>query len=52
MEKRSKRPSLPEVEKFKRQFEQKYHRKMTEEEVRMFVLIEKLLLKPPEEERQ
>lgn len=50
MEKISNRPSLPEVQKFKRQFEQKYHRKMTPDELRIFELIEKLLLNPPEED--
>ncbi len=49
MEKLSKRPNLPDLAKFKRQFEEKYRRKMTLDEARTFQLIEKLLLDPPEE---
>ena len=49
MEKLPHRPSLPELYKFERQFEQKYGRKMTADERRTFHAIEKLLLNPPEE---
>jgi len=51
MEKIPNRPDLPEIEKFKRQFEEKYGRRMKPEEVRVFQLIEKLLMNPPEEEK-
>jgi len=52
MEKIPKRPDLPAIEKFKRQFEEKYGRPMKAEEVRVFQLIEKLLMNPPEEEKK
>jgi len=52
MEKLKGRPNLPELEIFKHQFEQKYGRKMTPDEARMFSYIEKLLLHPPEEENE
>lgn len=50
MENQKGRPSLPELEKFARQFEMKYGRKMTEDERRWFKATEELLKNPHEEE--
>ncbi|HZP62625.1 MAG TPA: hypothetical protein VFB28_04345 [Terriglobales bacterium] len=52
MEKISNRPDLPEIDRFKRQFEEKYGRRMKPDEIRVFQLIEKLLMNPPEEGKE
>ena len=52
VEKLANRPSLPDLYKFQRQFEAKYHQKMTDEERHTFEAIEHLLLHPPEEEQR
>jgi hypothetical protein len=43
------RPLLPVIRDLERQFEAKYHRKMTPEEKRWFHLVEELLMHVPEE---
>ena len=50
MEKIPNRPTLPDLRKLQAQFEEKYHRKMTTEELRVVRAIEKLLQNPPEED--
>ncbi len=52
MEKHANRPSLPTLERFKKQFRMKYGREMTAEEIRFFQLADELLHSPPEEESE
>ncbi len=52
MEHEPRRPTLPDLRTFERQFEMKYGRKMTAEEQRWFQLAEELLKHPPEEQQE